>query len=596
MSDSGMFREALEAVKKNQRVRARDLLTRLLRVDKENSEYWLWLSTVVDSDKERHFCLRSVIRIDPDNEAAQRALRMMGEERAGEDIMPVPPTRRKWDIDLGEEEPELKGFKKVLANPVLRLLLIGGAGIIVIGLVLIGIFAPPGTIFGPRLTITPIAWSATPSETATETPVVIGDTPTPQFTNTPQPLWMQLESTYTPTPVYVNTPHPLSEAYQVAIRSLGRGDWDSVLTFMEQVQRENPESPDPYYYIGEAYLHQENYERALRAFEQAIELDPNFAPAYVGRSQTLLAQGVKVDYGADLRNAIALAPDFKAGYLALAEYQLSEADPEGALITLDSGAELLADHPRYYLLRAKALLALKQYEEALTIAQTAYQLDITALPVYLLLGEAYLWKDQPQEALGYIQTYGLYEQEDPNYFSLLGWAYYEIGEDYQAAFDAIDLALELDEENGLAYRIRGLSALAIGEDYQAIEDIARARQLLPDSFDLSFGLARAFWAIGDFDKAYAQANASEDLAQTDQEFGMLYYYRANIALALAQLDRARLDYQALLDLPEESVHDEWRIEADLYLNPPTVTPTPTATQTATPIPTSTSTPSLTATP
>jgi len=120
MSESGMFREALEAIEQNQRVRARDLLTRLLRVDKENIDYWLWLSTVVDSDKERLFCLKSALRIDPNNQAAQRGLRMMGADEDGAEIVPVPPSVRSWDIDLGKDEQELTGIRKVMATDKLQ--------------------------------------------------------------------------------------------------------------------------------------------------------------------------------------------------------------------------------------------------------------------------------------------------------------------------------------------------------------------------------------------------------------------------------------------------------------------------------------------
>ena len=595
MSESGMFREALEAILRNQRVRARDLLTRLLRVDKENADYWLWLSSVVESYKERVFCLKSVLRLDPGNEAAQRGLRLMGELSDGDEIVPVPPKRRKWDIDFGEDEEAPTGFKKVLANPVLRLLVFGGAGIIVVGLILVGIFAPRGTLFGPRLTITPIAWSVTPSQTSTETPAVVAAMATPLITSTPAPLWMQLEATYTPRPLYVNTPHPRSEAYKVAIRALSRGDYESVLTFMEQVQRENPEAPDPYYYMGDAFRAQENYERALWAYENAIDLDPNFSPAYIGRALTQKELGEDVDLEADLKNAVALAPDFGDAYLALAAYQLDSNNPEEALATLEGAVDLLADHPRYYLLRAQARLALGQDEEALADAVQAYQLDITDLAVYLLLGEAYLKNDQPEQALGYIQTYGLYQQDQPLYWAMLGWAHYEIGEDYQEAMDALDQALALDEEFGLAYQYRGLTALETDDPKKAVNDLYLARTLLLDTFELSFGLARAFWATGNVNDAYIQVNASEDLAKNDQDFGQLYYYRAKIAHELSQFDQEKLDWQALLDLPEGAVPDEWSAQADLYLNPPTVTATPAPTFTSTVTPTATATPSLTPT-
>ena len=595
MSESGMFREALEAIEKNQRGRARDLLTRLLRVDKENADYWLWLSSVVESDKERLFCLKSVLRLDPDNEAAQRGLRLIGELPGGDEIIPIPPKNRNWDIDFGDEAEAPTGFKKILANPVLRLLFFSGAGIVVVGLILVGIFAPRGTLFGPRLKITPIAWSVTPSQTSTDTPALAAATATPLITSTPAPLWMQLEATYTPRPLYVNTPHPRSEAYKVAIRALERGDYESVLNFMEQVQRENPEAPDPYYYMGEAFRFQENYERALWAYENAIDLEPNFAPAYIGRALTQKELGEDVDLEVDLQNALALAPDFGDAYLALAAYQLDLNNPEEALATLAGAADLLVDHPRFYLLRAQARLALDQDENALADAVQAYQLDLTDLDVYLLLGESYLKNDQPEQALGYIQTYGLYRQDQPLYWAMLGWAHYEIGEDYQEAMDALDRALALDKEFGLAYQYRGLTALETDDPRQAVNDLYLARTLLPDTFEMSIGMARAFWANGNINDAYVQVNASENLAKVDRDFGKLYYYRAQIAHELSQFDQEKLDWKALLDLPEGTVPEEWRAQADLYLNPPTATPTPTKTFTSTVTPTSTVSPSLTLT-
>jgi hypothetical protein len=99
-----------------------------------------------------------------------------------------------------------------MANPVLRVLIFAGTGIIVVGLVVLGIFGTRGSFFGSRLTITPIAWTYTPTSTSTATPKVRTSTPTPA---TPDPLWMLLDATYTPIPPYVDTPHPRIEAYRV---------------------------------------------------------------------------------------------------------------------------------------------------------------------------------------------------------------------------------------------------------------------------------------------------------------------------------------------------------------------------------------------
>ncbi len=593
MSESRMFREALEAIEKNQRARARDLLTRLLRMDKENPDYWLWLSSVVESDKERVFCLKSVLRIDPNNQSARRGLRLMGETVDDGEVEPVPPKKRLWEIDFGDEE---KTSKRIIANPMLRLLVYGGGWIVVIGLVLVGIFAPRGTLFGPRLTITPIPWSATPSGTPTDTPVFVAATATPEITSTPQPLWMLLDATYTPRPLYVNTPHPRSEAYQIAMRALERGDYESALNFMEQVQRENPEAADPYYYIGEAHRFRADYDLALQAYENAIALDPEFAPAHLGRGLAQQAQDDGYNVESDLKKAIALAPDFGEAYLALASYQLESGDPEGALTTLRGVADQMLDHPRFYMLRAQIHLSLGQNEDALNDALKAHELDITALPVYMVLGEALIKNDLSEEALNYIQTYGSYRHDEPLYWTMLGAAQYMIGEDYQEAMNSLDQALALDEEFGLAYQYRGLIALEIDEPKKAVNDLYLARTLLPDSFDLSLGLARAFWADGNVNDAYIQVNASEVLARSDRDFGRLYYYRAQIAHELSQYDREKLDWKALLELPEGAVPEIWRNEANQSLNPPTDTPTATSTFTYTITLTPTLTPTLTKTP
>ena len=93
MTDSGMFQEAIDAISQGQVDRGKDLLSRLLRTYKENPEYWLWMSSVVDSTKEQIFCLQSVLRYDPENQAARRGLILLGALQA-EDIVPIPPVRR----------------------------------------------------------------------------------------------------------------------------------------------------------------------------------------------------------------------------------------------------------------------------------------------------------------------------------------------------------------------------------------------------------------------------------------------------------------------------------------------------------------------
>ena len=76
--EDSMLTEAIAAVRAGDQTRARDLLGRLLKVDSANPEYWLWMSSVVESEREKIYCLQSVLRHDPTNRAALRGLTILG--------------------------------------------------------------------------------------------------------------------------------------------------------------------------------------------------------------------------------------------------------------------------------------------------------------------------------------------------------------------------------------------------------------------------------------------------------------------------------------------------------------------------------------
>ena len=145
MSDSTIFEEAQEAASEGQRARAKDLLTRLLQTEKNNPDLWLLMSSVVDTSKERIYCLESALKLDPENSTARQGLVLLGVAPPDDSIAPSLPIRRKWEVDIDEGE-ELTGIRKIMANPVLRVITFAGAGILVTGLIILAIFAPPRNI------------------------------------------------------------------------------------------------------------------------------------------------------------------------------------------------------------------------------------------------------------------------------------------------------------------------------------------------------------------------------------------------------------------------------------------------------------------
>ena len=64
----------IAAAQDGKRAEARELLLRVVQIDENNGEAWLWLSRVVTTLEDREVCFENVLTLDPENEAAQRGL------------------------------------------------------------------------------------------------------------------------------------------------------------------------------------------------------------------------------------------------------------------------------------------------------------------------------------------------------------------------------------------------------------------------------------------------------------------------------------------------------------------------------------------
>lgn len=593
MAQEKMYKAALEAINQGQTTRARDLFTRLLRSDSSKAEYWLWMSTLVDTVTERIYCLESVLRADPNNEAAKRGLIILGARQAGNDVTPVPPIRRHWEKELGNViEPPKSLLRRVWENPIARLASGLVVAVVVIGLILGSFYGtknkPEEVVVykvSPFPTRTPI-----PTITPTVTRTMVVRTRTPTYIG-PTALWMFLTETYTPVPLYVNTPHPVIEAYRAGIRAYQSSDWKSMLGFMDQAVTAEPGSPDLLYYTGEAYRLMGEYQDAVIAYGEALEINPKFAPAYLGRALAYERINPKADIEGELRYAIDYDPYYVDAYLIRAKIRIKHNNPQGALDDLLAAESLFPDHPMVFTLRAQAYLKLDDPTIALEDALHGYELDITSLPAYLTLAEVYLALEDTPQALYNIDIYLRYVRDDAEGWAVKAQAEYQTG-NLEVALNACDQGIAADEENAASWYYRGLIDLELGDTRTAVNDLVTAVNLDLLNFDYSIALAKSLWADERLTMAIRQYNSAESIAANDSQLAVIYYYRAQVYEQASNLTEARQDWGRFLALPVDQVPEDWRIFAqerwDFY-NPPTPTDTPTRTR----IPTRTSTPTRT---
>ncbi len=575
MVDDSAFQEAIEALRAKDRSKARELLTQLLKSDQSNVQYWIWLSAAVETPKEQIYCLQTALRLDPENATAKRGLVLLGALPPDESVQPFPLNRpRLWDekLALATDQPKESGLKALFSNPAVRL-----AGFSVLGVVLMG-----AVIAGLILSRTPRALPPThtpgPSPTYTLTPTFVNATaPPPEVAATLAPLAELLVATYTPTPLYVNRPRqPLSGDLNRQFKSAyERGDWETVISSMEEIARLEPQAPDPYYYIGEAYRFEGDYRRALEAYNEALKIDPQFGPPYLGLARARLMQDPNANVTALLAEALKRDPNFGEVYLERAAYYLNHKEPELALADLATAERLLPGSPLVYYYQAQAYLTLEDFDKALEAARKANQADLTMLPVYYVLGKIYIEQGDFEQAAAALETYTQYEPRAVEAFALLGRVYYEQG-NCEAAIETMGFAIGLDSSRRDTYLYRGLCYVESGQADKAEFDLKRALQVYKNAFAPNLGLMRVYILQGHYGDAYLQGERTLSLAQEDEEKAQIYYWRAiNFEKREEPANEAK-SWNDLLALPEGVVSASMREQAQkrlLLLASPTPSPT-----------------------
>jgi tetratricopeptide (TPR) repeat protein len=596
--EQDLYTQAMAAFKANDLVKARELFSQLLKIDRSNVTYWLWMSAAVETTKERIYCLREVLLLDPENEEAALGLRMVG-EKAPETLSTPPsdPLVIPWKTQM-EIEDENPAGQRALRNKVILYS--------VLGLVIVGIF-----VFGIILALKPSRttntapikhWTVTPEPTLTETPL-----PTLTSTGTIG-LSIVLDSTFTPTPIYVATPHNRLEAYTAGMRSYEKQDWTKAAEYFNQVLAVEPNDADVYYHLGDVYRFQGDYADALSAYQSAVGIDTNFAPAYLGEAQVYLyGSPEKPDEAlAALQKAVNLDSNLYPAYLELANVMLAKNEPDAAMNWLDKLNDSMPNNSQVELIRAKAYMAQGDLDNALATIKKAREYDRSLLKIYLVWAQILQAKGEYDASLEPLLTYVNNAPASLSSKILLARAYFMSG-DTDKALTMVNDCLAQDNKFTDAYLLRGDIYLSQSKVEDARSDFNSVLRYDYNNFDANIGIGRVMLENTLAGSAYNQFDYCGGLAKTDSQQAVMLYWRASSLQALDENTAAVRDYQAALALPIGALPDQLRQDAEkqliaLVTATPTLTPTATVemseTPTATPAPleSATSTPRPSASP
>jgi len=230
---------------------------------------------------------------------------------------------------------------------------------------------------------------------------------------------LESDSEYAPAHVHLAHADLLLEQYQYG----GDGNVDpehdaEILEHLQTAMKLAPTLPEALGVNGYYQLRRSQHEEAEKSFNQALQLNPNYALAYVWRADTAFEQTRYLDMLADKEKAYALDPMSLEVSADLAYVYRSFWRPKDAERVIERMFALHADHPLAYDAALENLHAHGRLGEALLVAEKA--LDVHADDRNLRSWSAWL----PLQLGMYDESLAA-DMPDSNYFAYLNQGQFE---------------------------------------------------------------------------------------------------------------------------------------------------------------------------
>ncbi|MCM1981542.1 tetratricopeptide repeat protein [Lyngbya confervoides] len=267
-------------------------------------------------------------------------------------------------------------------------------------------------------------------------------------------------------------------------------------------------------WLGSIYRVNQDFESALQAIEQAIQLRPQDANLWNNKGLIL----------SDLERY------------------------EEARTAMDQAVRL-AMRPAFLSNRGLALSSLQRYEEAIADYTQAIQLDPKATKVYYNRGIAFYNLKRHEEA---IADYTQVLQIDPKYtqaYNNRGTAFGALNR-YEEAIADFNQAIQIDPKLIQAYYNRGVAFYTLKRYEEAIADFNQAIQIDPKLIQAYNNRGVVYADLNRYEEAIADYNQA---IQIDPKLAPAYSNRGNTFADLNRNEEAIADYtQAILINPKDA--------------------------------------------
>ncbi|WP_154223422.1 serine/threonine-protein kinase [Marinicella rhabdoformis] len=234
-------------------------------------------------------------------------------------------------------------------------------------------------------------------------------------------------------------------------------DWTFPKDLTEKIKAQRPQLDGAYreYVQGRGYLYRfdqaGNADKALDAFQNAIEIDERYEAAYVGLAESQYRKYIKSE---------------EVKWL------------DAMTLTVDALRNLNSNNRQINYLLAEVAVQKGAYENAIELFEKSVRFNSKHTPSQIGLAKAYYKSGKPEKAE---QIYQSAKQAEPNNWRVVsgfGIYYFQVG-DYAKALEQFKRLSEMSPNNDLGVRNMAAAYYALGDIDNAIEYTKRAIELNP---------------------------------------------------------------------------------------------------------------------
>ncbi len=226
--------------------------------------------------------------------------------------------------------------------------------------------------------------------------------------------------------------------------------------------------------LGQCYERAQDPNRATRAFQAALDLDPDSEGHYFRLAHLLAREGMVGPASETMTSAVARFPRSVATRVEAGNIELEAGNPERALEAQHQAATLDPQSPSVLSLLGRIQLVQRRYPEAIATLEQAVKLAPTDAGIHFYAGQAWMKTEQGAErAIEHFKRSVELDPERASTYYWLGSLYFHRTHDYRLAVQYLEQALDRAPQLEAAHQMVIQAYKRLGEDAKAAEQLRR---------------------------------------------------------------------------------------------------------------------------